>query len=58
MSVLDDYHNKNDEWQYTYVLACQRALQIAIEAMIGLARYVVELRHDIRVSKTRGDEKI
>ena len=51
--VLDDLHNDLGSWNNRDVLAAQRALQILIESLIGLARYVYQNRYGITVSKSR-----
>ena len=51
--MLEDLHNDLDEWNGRDLLASQRALQILIESLIGLSRYIYQQRHQINVSKSR-----
>ena len=51
--VLDELHNDLGSWNNRDILAAQRALQVLIESLIGLARYVYQNRYGITVSKSR-----
>lgn len=51
--VLDELHNDLGSWNKRDILAAQRALQVLIESLIGLARYVYQNRYGISVSKSR-----
>ena len=51
--VLDELHNDLGSWNKRDILAAQRALQVLIESLIGLARYVYQNRYGITVSKSR-----
>lgn len=52
-SVLADYRTATHDWTEKDSLAVQRALQVLIEALIGLARYAVEQRYSLRLSRSR-----
>ena len=52
--MLDDLHTDIDHWNGRDLLAAQRALQIIIESLIGLSRYIYQQKHNITVSKSRG----
>lgn len=51
--VLDELHDDLGSWNNRDVLAAQRALQVLVESLIGLARYVYQNRYGITVSKSR-----
>jgi len=51
--ILDGLHDGREEFSETDALAIQRALQILVESVIGMARYVAEVAFGIRVSKSR-----
>lgn len=51
--MLDDLHNDIHQWNGRDLLAAQRALQIIIESLIGLARYTYQQKYNINVSKSR-----
>ncbi len=51
--ILDDLHNDLGTWKARDILAVQRALQIIIESLIGLSRYVYQQKYGISVSKSR-----
>ena len=51
--VLDELHDDLGSWNNRDILAAQRALQVLIESLIGLARYVYQNRYGITVSKSR-----
>lgn len=53
MRLLDDYHVKINDINYADLLSIERALQIAVEAFIGLSRYTLQQCHDIRVTRSR-----
>ncbi len=50
--ILTNY-SQQQQWLETDYLAIERSLQILIESFIGLARYTLEIRYDIHVSKSR-----
>lgn len=52
-AVLGDYRTAKYDWTEKDSLAVQRALQVLIEALIGLARYAVEQRYALRLSRSR-----
>ena len=50
--VLDELHNDLRSWNNRDILVAQRALQVLIESLIGLARYVYQNRYGITVTDT------
>ena len=52
-SILDDYRKRGQLLSETDQLAVQRALQILVESVIGMSRYVAEAVLDVRVGKSR-----
>ncbi len=50
--ILTNY-SQQQQWLETDYLAIERALQILIESLIGLARYSVEILFNLHVSKSR-----
>ncbi len=54
LRILDDYKAEASyPWNERDMLAIQRALQVYIEAFIGMARYLVQQRYQLSVSKSR-----
>ncbi|GJM07544.1 MAG: hypothetical protein DHS20C10_12780 [marine bacterium B5-7] len=53
MRLLDNYYEKIDDVAYADLLSIERALQISVEAFIGLSRYALQQCHDIRVTRSR-----
>ncbi len=54
LRILHDYSLENpDEWTERDLLALQRALQVLIESLIGMARYVVKIKYALTVSQSR-----
>ena len=51
--VLDDLHADLGTWKNRDILAAQRALQVLIESLIGLSRYVYQQKYGISVNKSR-----
>jgi uncharacterized protein YutE (UPF0331/DUF86 family) len=51
--ILDGLHDRREEFSETDTLAIQRALQILVESVIGMSRYVAEVALGIRVAKSR-----
>ena len=51
--ILDEYKAENSTLSDRDYLAIQRALQILIESMIGMARYIVHQKYHIAVHKSR-----
>jgi uncharacterized protein YutE (UPF0331/DUF86 family) len=52
VDVLESYRVKQDPWVLTDYLAVERALQVLIESFIGIARYVLKLKHGLALSKS------
>jgi uncharacterized protein YutE (UPF0331/DUF86 family) len=52
-SILDDFRKRGQLLSETDQLAVQRALQILVESVIGMSRYVAEAVLDVRVGKSR-----
>jgi len=52
-SILDDYRKRGQLLSETDQLAVQRALQILVESVIGMSRYVADAVLDVRVGKSR-----
>ena len=51
---MNEYSNeKPANWTDKDILAMQRALQVYIESFIGLARYLVQQKYHLSVSKSR-----
>ena len=50
--ILKNYHQQS-QWLETDYLAIERALQILIESLIGLARYTLEIMFNVHVAKSR-----
>lgn len=54
LRILDEYGQESAEaWTERDHLAIQRALQIYIESFIGLARYFVQQKYGVSVSRSR-----
>ena len=51
--ILDSFHDSREPFSETDSLAIQRALQILVESVIGMSRYVAETALGIRVAKSR-----
>ena len=51
--VLDELHDDLGSPNNRDILAAQRALQVLIKSLIGLARYVYQNRYGITMSKSR-----
>lgn len=51
--ILDGFHDSAESFSETDNLAVQRALQILVESVIGMSRYVAETALGIRVAKSR-----
>ncbi|WP_051307195.1 type VII toxin-antitoxin system HepT family RNase toxin [Desulfomicrobium escambiense] len=51
--ILDGFHGRREGFSETDLLAIQRALQILVESVIGMSRYVAEVALGIRVAKSR-----
>jgi len=51
--ILDGFHDSSESLSETDNLAIQRALQILVESVIGMSRYVAETALGIRVAKSR-----
>jgi len=51
--ILDGFHDSQEPFSETESLAIQRALQILVESVIGMSRYVAETALGIRVAKSR-----
>lgn len=51
--ILDGFHDSQKPFSETDSLAIQRALQILVESVIGMSRYVAETALGIRVAKSR-----
>lgn len=51
--ILDGLHDDLGDWKARDVLAVQRALQVLIESLIGLSRYVYKEKFNITVTKSR-----
>lgn len=52
--VLDELHDDLGSWNNRDILAAQRALQVLIESLIGLARYVYQTVWHYREQVTGG----
>jgi len=54
LRILNEYSQENTHtWTERDLLAIQRALQVYIEAFIGMARYVVQQKYQLTVSQSR-----
>jgi uncharacterized protein YutE (UPF0331/DUF86 family) len=51
--ILDEYRESPEPWSEKDLLGMERALQVLIEALIGLSRYVAEQRFGVKVLRTR-----
>ncbi len=51
--ILDGFQDSSEPFSETDSLAIQRALQILVESVIGMSRYVAETAFGIRVAKSR-----
>lgn len=51
--ILDGFQDSSESFSETDSLAIQRALQILVESVIGMSRYVAETALGIRVAKSR-----
>jgi uncharacterized protein YutE (UPF0331/DUF86 family) len=51
--ILDGYKDVERDWTEIDTLAVERALQILIESVIGLSRYVLGTCYGVDVSRTR-----
>lgn len=51
--ILEELHDDLGRWRARDVLAAQRALQILIESMVGISRYVYQKKFGAKVSKSR-----
>ncbi|MRI33515.1 hypothetical protein EOPP23_11010 [Endozoicomonas sp. OPT23] len=51
--VLDELHDDLGSWKARDILAAQRALQVLIESMIGLSRYVYLISFGVKVGRSR-----
>ena len=51
--ILDRYMESGAQWSEIDVLAIERGLQILIESMVGLSRYVADTCFGINVSRSR-----
>jgi uncharacterized protein YutE (UPF0331/DUF86 family) len=51
--ILDGFQDSSEPFSETDSLAIQRALQILVESIIGMSRYVAETALEIRVAKSR-----
>ncbi|SFJ05232.1 Uncharacterized conserved protein YutE, UPF0331/DUF86 family [Desulfomicrobium apsheronum] len=51
--ILNSFHDSSESVSETDNLAIQRALQILVESVIGMSRYVAETALGIRVAKSR-----
>lgn len=51
--ILDDLHDDLGDWKARDLLAAQRALQVLIESLVGLSRYVYQEQFNLTVSKSR-----
>ena len=53
VGILDGYQERKQALSETDHLAVQRALQILVESIIGMSRYVAEAVLGVRVGKSR-----
>ncbi len=53
MLILEELHDDLGTWKARDVLAAQRALQILIESLVGISRYVYQEKFGAKVSKSR-----
>lgn len=51
--ILDEYKDVERDWTEIDTLAVERALQILVESVIGLSRYVLGTCYGVDVSRTR-----
>jgi len=51
--ILGQYENGNTDWSEIDILAVERGLQILIESVIGLSRYVLSTCFAINVPRSR-----
>lgn len=51
--ILDELYDDLGSWRARDILAAQRALQILIESLVGLSRYVYQEKFGTNVSKSR-----
>ncbi len=51
--ILDEYKDTDRDWTEIDTLAIERSLQILIESVIGLSRYVLTTCFGINVSRSR-----
>jgi uncharacterized protein YutE (UPF0331/DUF86 family) len=51
--ILDELHHDLGSWKARDVLAAQRALQVLVESLVGLSRYVYQEKFNTTVSKSR-----
>jgi uncharacterized protein YutE (UPF0331/DUF86 family) len=51
--ILDEYKETDSDWSEIDTLAIERCLQILIESVIGLSRYVLSTIFAINVSRSR-----
>jgi uncharacterized protein YutE (UPF0331/DUF86 family) len=51
--ILGEYRDTDNDWSEIDTLAIERCLQILIESVIGLSRYVLNTAFSINVSRSR-----
>lgn len=51
--ILDEYASKIETWSETDELAIERAFQVLIEAVIETARYFLNIKYSVSVSRSR-----
>ena len=51
--ILDELRDDIGQWRARDVLAAQRGLQVLIESLIGLSRYIYQQQCSVTVSKSR-----
>lgn len=51
--ILEELHDDIGRWKARDILAAQRALQILIESLVGVARYTYQEKYGTKVSKSR-----
>lgn len=51
--ILDTYMKNDTQWSEIDVLAIERGLQVLIESVVGLSRYVADTCFGINISRSR-----
>ena len=51
--LLNDFNKKTGEWTDIEYYAVERILQMFVEALIGLSRYVVQTRYQVPISRSK-----